>query len=70
MIPNVLPRDPEAAKRTRDFIDKVRVRINPLLLNGELAPGPGAGEFTIITENNIIAYRVLSNKSAYGMWGG
>jgi hypothetical protein len=58
IIPLLLDRAPEAEQRVRGFIDLARAWFNPMRLKGEIGQ-TSQTDYTIITENNIIAHQVF-----------
>ena len=67
-----IPRDPEASKRSRDFQQKVRDRLNALERLGELSQ-TALGDYSVAASGGmVISQRVFATRgpAGYGMWGG
>lgn len=57
-LPLLLDRAPQSETRVRGFIDLARAWFNPMRLKGEIEQ-TSQSDYTIITENNIIAHQVF-----------
>lgn len=64
-----VPRDPNADKRTRDFLQKVAQVVNDLTNRFELVRDEDGFSATATTTTYYLG-QVWSRKSGYGMYGG
>ena len=73
-VPTQVPRVPAPQQqdnnsRLRRFTEIIGQIINSLLFKGEIWQ-ESTGSFTIVNSDTVFGFRIWSDKTSYGMWGG